>query len=135
MSKKKRAYKGAAVEKGATSISGKASPAIRWLAKKGFFKKGTRVLDWGAGKSGRNADYLRALGCKVYAYDPNHRTHGNGWQQGSVTTQEPKLGEKFDIAFSSFVLNVVRLKDERLIIRKLKARADKIIHIVRSKMT
>jgi len=130
--KKKTAYKGAPVEKGATSISGGASPPIRWLVKKGLIKKGMRVLDWGAGKSARNADYLRSLGCKVYAYDPYNSTGGNGWQRGSVSARPPKSGEKFDVALSCYVLNVVRIADERAIIRRLKHRADKVIHITRS---
>jgi len=130
--KKKTAYKGAPVEKGATSISGGASPPIRWLVKKGLIKKGMRILDWGAGKSARNADYLRSLGCKVYAYDLHNPTSGNGWQRGSVSARPPKSGEKFDVAFSCYVLNVVRLKDERQIVRELKEYADKVVHVTRS---
>ena len=127
-----RAYKGKSIENGATSIKGQgASPAIKWLVKKGLIRKGMRVLDYGAGKYGRNADYLRSIGCKVYAYDPhNHNTKGSGWLRGAVTKRKPT--GKFDVAFTSFVLNVVPAKVELQIVREVEAYADQVFHIHRN---
>ena len=36
-------------------------------------------MDFGAGKFGRNADFLRANGIKCYAYDPYNGTNVDGW--------------------------------------------------------
>jgi hypothetical protein len=127
-----RTYTGKSVETGATSIKGQgAAPAIKWLVKKGLIRKGMRVLDYGAGKYARNADYLRAMGCKVYAYDPhNFNTHGSGFLKGNVTKRKPT--GKFDVAFTSFVLNVVPAKVELQIVREVKTYADRVFHIHRN---
>ena len=126
-----RVYQGKEIEKGATSIKGKGpAPAIRWMVKEGIIKKGMKVLDYGAGKYARNADYLRELGCKVYAYDPhNYNTTGRVWTLGAVSNQEPR--GMFDIAFTSYVLNVVPLKVEKEIIRKLSNHSYTLAHVVR----
>jgi hypothetical protein len=103
-----RFYTGAALEKGATSMKGitKEAPALRKVIwKSGWIKEGQTVLDYGAGRHSRNADFLRKKGCKVYAYDPFFNT-GNGWDMGTVSTRMPPTNH-FDIGFSSFVLNVV----------------------------
>jgi len=127
-----RTYKGKPIEKGATSIKGQgAAPAIRWLVEKGLIKPGMKVLDYGAGKYARNADYLRKLGCKVYAYDPfNYNTTGSGYTMGAVTKRKPH--GKFDVAFSCFVLNVVPVKVEREIVREVETYADTTFHIHRN---
>lgn len=127
----KRAYKGKSIENGATSIKGQGpSPAIKWLVKKGLIKKGMRVLDYGAGKFARNADYLRKLGCRVYAYDPhNFNTKGSGFAMGNVTKRKPK--GRFDVAFTSFVLNVVPAKVELQIVREVETYADRVFHVHR----
>ncbi len=126
-----RTYKGKSVETGATSIKGQgASPAIKWLVKKGLIRKGMLVLDYGAGKYGRNAEYLREMGCKVYAYDPhNFNVTGNGFRRGAVTKRKPT--GKFHVAFTSFVLNVVPAKVELQIVREVKTYADRVFHITR----
>ena len=128
---KNRTYKGKSVENGATSIKGQGpSPAIRWLVKKGLIRKGMRVLDYGAGKFARNADFLRSMGCKVYAYDPhNFNTKGDGFKKGKVTKRKPK--GKFDVAFTCFVLNVVPAKVELQIVREVKTYADRVFHVTR----
>lgn len=127
-----RTYKGKSVETGATSIKGQGpSPAIKWLVKKGLIRKGMRVLDYGAGKYARNADYLRAMGCGVYAYDPhNFNTEGNGFLKGKVTKRKPT--GKFDVAFTCFVLNVVPAKVELQIVREVKTYADRVFHVSRN---
>jgi len=127
-----KAYKGKSIENGSTSIKGRgASPAVRWLVKKGLIRKGMRVLDYGAGKFARNADYLRKLGCKVYAYDPhNYNTTSSGFKLGAVTKRKPR--GKFDVAFTSFVLNVVPAKVEREIMREVESYADCVFHVHRN---
>lgn len=127
----KRRYKGPAIEKGKTSIGGGAAPAVKWLAKQGVFQPGMKVLDWGAGKVARNADYLRNMGCKVYAYDPFNATSGNGWEMGSVTDKKPRP-QRFDVGFSSFVLNVVPEHVEDEILRDMGRYTDVMFHIVRN---
>jgi len=127
-----RAYKGKSIENGATSIKGQGpSPALKWLVKKGHLRKGMRVLDYGAGKFARNADYLRSLGCKVYAYDPyNFNTTGSGFLKGKVTKRKPT--GRFDVAFTCFVLNVVPAKVELQIVREVKTYSDCVFHVTRN---
>lgn len=131
-SKKSKVYVGAVVEKGATSMSiTTPSPAIRWMVEQGHIKPGDKVLDYGAGKTSRNADYLRSLGCKVYAYDPYNGERGaDGFAQGKVSTYKPR--GKFDVAFSSYVLNVVRCNDESSIVSAMKHYAPVVFHVTRS---
>jgi hypothetical protein len=96
-------YDGPPLEEGGTSITGKAAPFIRRLGK--IVTPGMKILDYGAGRVARNADHLRTLGAKVYAYDPFHSTGGDGWEPGSVTQRLPH--GKFDLVFTCYVLNVV----------------------------
>ena len=89
------------------------------------------VLDYGAGKYARNADEFRRRGIKAYAYDPFNGEEGaNGWEMGKVAKTLPK-GEKFDVAFSSFVLNVVKQADEEFIINDMKKYAPISYHVTR----
>ncbi len=131
-SKKSKHYVGAVVEKGGTSMSIKTpSPAIRWMVKQGHIKPGMRVLDYGAGKTSRNADFLRGLGCKVYAYDPYNGERGaDGFALGKVAVRKPR--GRFNVAFSSYVLNVVRCKDESSIVTAMKPYAPVVFHVTRS---
>lgn len=99
----KRTYTGDPLETGGTSIAGGAAPAIKGLFKAGHIKPGDKVLDYGAGKYARNANFLRENGCDVYAYDPFNGTDADGWE--GVSSKIPN--EKFDVVFTSFVLNVV----------------------------
>jgi hypothetical protein len=53
-----RFYAGKPLETGGTSIAGGAAPPIKFLFAKGYIKPGMKVLDFGAGKYARNADFL-----------------------------------------------------------------------------
>ena len=128
----KRRYEGPPLETGKTSIKGGAAPAVQWLTKQGVFQPGMKVLDWGAGKVARNADFLRSLGCEVYAYDPFNATGGNGWEMGSVAGEKPDP-QQFDAGFSSFVLNVVPEHIEDEILRDMGAYTSEMYHIVRNR--
>lgn len=124
-------YKGEPMESGGTSIAGKAAPGIQWLFKKEYIKEGDTMLDFGAGKYARNADWLRGKGCKVYAYDPFNSNGSEGWEDGKISNKLPK-GEKFDLVFSSFVLNVVPKHIEKSILKDIKKlKFKKQYHIVR----
>lgn len=64
----KNFYDGRPLEQGGTSIKGKgAAPYVRRLARR--LEPGTRILDYGAGKYARNADYL-TVQAKVTAGKP-----------------------------------------------------------------
>ena len=120
---------GQPLEKGGTSIQGKAAPGIQWLAKQGAFDGAKKILDYGAGKYARNANFLREQGYKVYAYDPfNGDPNANGWE--GVSTKLPR--GKFDVAFSSFVLNVVPEYIEKDIIQGAARAARKAYHVTRN---
>ena len=125
-----RYFTGDPLESGGTSIQGQAAPALRNLEKSGAFEGAKKILDYGAGKYGRNAKFLRDKGYKVYAYDPFNGKDKDGW-----TGVSPKLPAnlKFDVGFTSFVLNVVPKKIEKSILTTL---ATKIkgatYHIVRN---
>lgn len=58
-------YTGKPLETGGTStgFGGSAAPALKALVGK-IIKPGMKVLDYGAGKHARNADYLREKGLK-----------------------------------------------------------------------
>lgn len=105
------------------------APGVRYLHKKlKVFDGGDiMILDYGAG-NGRNANYLRELGFTVYAYDRSHSSGKDGWE--GVSTTLPS--EKFDVAFTSFVLNVVPFSTEKEIIKDLKGYAPESYHIVRN---
>lgn len=121
-------YEGPPLEGGDTSIAKGMSPGIRHLVNEGIIKKGMTVCDYGAGKYGANANPLRELGVKVYAYDPFNGTGADGWK--GVSTKLPK--EKFDLCFTSYVLNVVPESLERSIIAKCKRLAPECYHAVRN---
>lgn len=124
-------YKGEPLEKGGTSIAGahgSPAPAIRDLFNQGHIK-GT-VVDYGAGKYARNADYLRAQGLEVYAYDPfNGQPDADGYS--GVSTVLPDT--MFDVGFTSYVLNVVPEHTEAAIIREVDKLSKVAYHITRNK--
>lgn len=122
-------YKGPDLEAGKTSISGKEVAALKSYILPNL-KEGDTILDYGAGTFARNADFLRGLGFKVYAYDPFNGTSGDGFGKGNVSTKLPT--EKFDVGFTSFVLNVVNDSAENKIIKGLKRLTTKSYHIVRN---
>ena len=121
-------YDGPPLEGGGTSIPKGMSPGIKHLVDSGIIKKGQKICDYGAGKYGANANPLRELGIKVYAYDPFNGSDADGWK--GTTTKLPK--EKFDICFTSYVLNVVPEREERSIIAKCKKLAPVNYHVVRN---
>ena len=124
-----RRYGGDPLEAGGTSIAGGAAPAIKQLANSGVFNDAT-VLDYGAGKYARNANFLREMGAKVYAYDPyNGSPDGDGWNE----TSTKKPNEQFDVGFTSFVLNVVPEHIEKQIINDVNSMCKHSYHITRNK--
>lgn len=125
---KSKTYRGQPLEEGGTSISTSTTPVLRDLFMSQDISDQTRVLDYGAGKSGRNARWLRARGVKVYAYDPYNGVDCDGWE--GVSNKLPD--EKFDVAFSSYVLNVVRDQDEDEIVQNMERYAPKCFHITRN---
>ena len=102
------------------------APAIVDLYNTG--KINGRVLDYGAGH-GRNSNFLRDKGLKVYAYDPFNGTSVDGYV--GVSNELPK--DNFDVAFTSFVLNVLDETDEDAVISKLNNYASRVYHIIRNK--
>ena len=125
----KRFYTGTPLESGGTSIQGKAAPAIRSLVKAGAFDGAKTILDYGAGKYGRNAEFLREAGFKVFAYDPFNGKDPDGWK--GVANKLP-TGKKFDVGFSCFVLNVVPKHIEKEIVSDIKTKCKKTMHVVRN---
>ncbi|OYT15006.1 MAG: hypothetical protein B7C24_15370 [Bacteroidetes bacterium 4572_77] len=123
-------YSGQPLEKGGTSIPGKAAPAIRWLFNKGYIKSTDKVLDYGAGKFGRNGIFLREQGCEVFCYDPFNGTDKNGWNGVAKTISLPST--LFDVAFSCFVLNVVPFHTEQSIIKEVNSFAKYAFHVTRN---
>lgn len=124
-----RKYTGAALEKGGTSIAGGVVPGIKIMLKKGIITPGMKVLDYGAGKYGRNAEYLRANGIKCFAYDPYNGSDSDGWN--GVSTKLPR--GKFDVAFTSYVLNVVPEDIEDNILSDVQRVSRTDFHITRNK--
>jgi len=123
-----RMYTGDPLETGGTSIPGNAAPALRDLFAKGYIKKGMTVLDFGAGKFARNANYLRDQGVKTFAYDPFNGTGTDGWN--GISTQLPS--ETFDVVFTSFVLNVVPDPIENELLKTVSNLGRKQYHITRN---
>lgn len=128
----RRTYDGPPLESGGTSIKGKGenvpAPAVKWLFEKGYITADMKVLDYGAGKYGRNANYLREQGCEVYGFDPYNGSDANGWE--GVSNKKPT--EKFDVGFSSFVLNVVPEYIEDEIITDLRRMVGTAFHVTRN---
>lgn len=125
----KKVYRGEPLEEGGTSITSGVAPAVRHLFLQNDITDGMKVLDYGAGKTGRNAKWLRDRGAKVYCYDPHHGSDVDGWE--GVSNQLPN--DEFDVAFSCFVLNVVPDNIEDDILKKMDGLAKRNIHITRNK--
>lgn len=125
----KKTYTGEPLEKGGTSISAKVSPTVKWLFKQGHIKSGQKVLDYGAGKYSRNANWLREKGCKIYAYDPFNHNDGDPWKKDGVSNKLPR--HKFDVGLSVYVLCVVRKSEEDKIIKYLSKKSKKSLYVVR----
>lgn len=108
------------------------SPGIVWLQDHHFFKSEDvqYILDYGAGY-GRNAKYLRDLGYDVYAYDPAHNNKDGPWY--GVDNVKPPEHLYFDLAITSYLLNVVYKDEQFRILDYINKFADQAIHIVRYK--
>ena len=115
------------IEMGKTAMSTKTpAPAVVWLYDTG--KLNGNILDYGAG-FGRNTVYLRSKGLKVYSYDPFNGKSVDGYTD--VSNVVPT--DKFDVGFTSFVLNVTDKNLEKDIINKVSSLSSKSYHIVRNK--
>ena len=132
-------YHGPALERGGTSRGGGVSPSVKWLFDKGDktyglkLPKGAKVLDYGAGKYGRNADWLRSQGYRVYAYDPYNSNSSDGWQEGNISSRPPPVDEKFDAVFTAYVLNVVPQRVEKEVVAAAERYSDRVFHVVRNR--
>lgn len=129
-------YKGTSLEVGGTSIAGKESPSVRWLYDK-HIKGVGEVLDYGAGKYARNADFLRSVDVPTFAYDPYNFncSSSEGWGVGSVSGTvclEDNNGYLFNICLTSFVLNVLPKHEESVVIEKISKLSEKSLHVVRN---
>lgn len=124
-----RKYEGRSLESGGTSIQGGAAPSLKIIASK--FPPGAKILDYGAGKYARNADFLRKNGHEVYAYDPYNGGGGDGWAQGTVSSKLPS-DITFDVGFTAYVLNVVPEKIEKHIVSEVRQHCRKSYHITRN---
>jgi hypothetical protein len=121
-------YDGPPLESGKTSLSlEKPAPYMDRFISMGILKPGMKVLDYGAGKTARNANYLRSKGFDVIAVDPfNHN-------EKLKILKDVGKGDHFDAAFTSFVLNVVPEYIEDEILKKLESLADIQCHGTRGK--
>jgi len=123
-----RVYEGEPIERGGTSIKGQgAAPPARWLWGR-YIRPGMKVLDYGAGKYGRNAIHFREKGAHVYAYDPFNGEDTDGWTGVSKT---PPTG-RFDVAFTCYVLNVLPAPTEDDVIEIVEGFAPCQVHITRN---
>jgi len=125
----RKTYCGEPLEKGGTSISAGVSPTVKWLFKQGYIKSGQKILDYGAGKYSRNANWLREKGCEVYAYDPYNYNDEDPWKKNGVSNKLTR--HKFDVGLSVFVLCVVRKKDEKDIKKYLSKKCKKNFYVNR----
>lgn len=128
----KKKYKGDALERGGTSINGGTTPEVRGMLCADKITRDMTVLDYGAGKYARNADFLRENGVHVYAYDPYNGNEMSGWKMGCVSSELPNCS--FDFGFTSYVLNVVpeHVEDEIIDIME-RLVTSQIVHITRNK--
>lgn len=123
-------YTKAPLETGGTSTNFNApAPAVKQLVKSKIIKPEHVVLDYGAGKYGRNANFLRELQVKTFAYDPFNGNSDDGWTGVSKTI----TNQTFDVAFTSYVLNVVPKHIEQQILSDIESKATHVVHIVRNK--
>jgi hypothetical protein len=127
-------YNGPPLDKGGTCtvFGGRSSPAVRELIGRKEILPDMKVLDFGAG-SGRNADWLRDRGVRVFAYDPYHGVQGeSGWTGVAGNMNEVNHLDNWDVFLTSFVMNVVPYLEQIKISRLAKRVARKDIHITRN---
>jgi hypothetical protein len=132
-------YHGPALEQGGTSRGGGVAPPVKWLFGKDTkdyglkLPKAAKILDYGAGKYGRNAEWLRSQGYRVYAYDPYNSNSSDGWGEGNISSRPPPVGEKFDVVFTAYVLNVVPQRVEKEIVAAAEQYGGRVFHVVRNR--
>jgi hypothetical protein len=121
-------YQGTSMSK-MTSISGNVVKFIQELSDAGKFHG--NVIDYGCGKSARNANYIRSTtnDVNVYAYDPYWGTAGADPFTG-ISNILPN--QRFDVGFTSYVLNVVTVSEEASILSWFDTHCDDKYHIVRN---
>lgn len=123
-------YTGPALEMGKTCINGPVVSVLRELFGS-VIQPGMLILDYGAGRYARNADWLRERGVRVYAYDPFNETGGDGWELGSVSSQPPT--GPFDVGFTCYVLNVIPEYEEEKIVTLLRSLCARSFHVTRNR--
>lgn len=129
----KEYYDGASPEQGGTSMKiSTPAPAIVSMHKNGWFDGAENVIDFGSGRTSRNANFLRQQGFNVFAYDPFHGDNSSGWGVDEVSNRIPS-GITFDVGFTSFVTNVVPKHIEDVIVDELESVSKKTYHITRRK--
>ena len=137
---KQKYFNGEAPSGKMTSISGGASPAIKWLYNQNrlphsFSFKNLHILDYGCGRNARNSEWLeeeRGNIFRIFRYDPYWgKEDENGWVRGEISNTLPDF-PYIDIVFTSFVLNVVTKKVQDSIIADCNKIAGVSYHIVRN---
>jgi len=127
-------YSGPTLEHGGTCtmFGNTSSPAVRELIGRKHILPNMKVLDYGAG-SGRNAEWLRDRGVRVFAYDPFNGVPGDsGWTDVAGNLNEVNHMSDFDVFLTSYVINVVPYAEQLKISRFAKRIARKEIHITRN---
>lgn len=106
------------------------SPAPSLVKLSKTWPKEAVIIDYGCGQTARNAMFLRKEGFKkVYSFDPRWGTPNvNGFS--GITSDRPD-NKKFDIGFTSFVVNVVIVNDEIEILNWMNSHCKDEYHIVR----
>lgn len=126
-------YEGPIVNTKSTSIKGRGpSPTVRFLVINDSLPKDSVILDYGAGRYSRNANFLRERGYTVYAYDPYHgEPDVDGFDYGCISNTLPD--RQFDIVLTVYVLNVVPRYEEINICEEAERIAtQKVIHVTRN---
>ena len=123
----KKVYDGPPINSKKTSIIGDTVAGISMLYGAGKFHG--IVIDYGCGRIARNAEFLRSKGLKVYAYDPFWGNSANGYD--GISNIKPD--DIFDVGFTSYVLNVVTVSDEKEILSWMNSHCNQQYHITRNK--
>lgn len=106
------------------------SKSIRWLYNRygDEFGEGP-IIDYGAGRNGRHAEFFRNKGIKTYGYDYTWESGEDGWR--GVSKELP--GGRFKVGISCFVLNVVTEDIEDGIISWMDEHCERVYHITRNR--
>jgi len=96
----------------ATSINvAKLPAAYNKLKKAGIFTKGMKMVDIGGGKFDNAVDMLKGEGVDLKVYDPFNRT-----AQHNKTVAQAVQGGQVDAAISNNVLNVIKERENQLLV-------------------